>query len=923
MATLAEVLALAWKNQQTGNFSQAEHLYRQVLLADPSQASAHLNLGSTLESQGRLDEAAASYYQALELNPNFTEAYYNLGNAGQNQGRLDQAVACYRQVLLLNPNFVGAHINLGSALQSQGLLDQAVACYRQALRLNPNIAVAHNNLGNALQTQGHSDQAIASYRQALKLNPNYAEAHYNLGNALQSQGQLDEAVAWYRQALLLNPNLAGAHINLGSALQSQGQLDEAVACYRQALRLSPGFTLGHLNLGHALRELGMLDEAVASFQQALRLDPNYAEAHNNLGSVLQSQGRLDEAVASYHQALRLKPNYAEAHNNLGKALQSQGRLDEAVACFRQALILNANFAEAHTNLGGLLHDQGRLDQAAACFRQALLSNANFAGAHTNLGAVLHNQGRLDVAVACYRQALVLNPNFALAHNYLGHALGELGRLDEAVACCRRALQLEPDNPGVLCKLVHQLQQLCLWADLGDLGMQVIAAVGRNAARGSDAVVDPFLFLALPTSTTARQQHQCARQWVEQRLRLVRGPRSEVPSRDTGHRTSDIAHRTSDVGHHRITVGYLSADFHEHPIANLIPELIEKHQRQHFAVFGYSLGPDDGSPIRRRLAKAFDRFVDLKDAAFLAAARRVQADDVDILVDLTGYTGPARTQILALRPAPLQVNYLGYPGTMAAPFVDYILVDDFVVPPEQQPFFTEKLVHLPGCYQVNDSQREIAAHTPSPAECGLPKSGFIFCCFNNNFKITPAMFEVWMRLLNTVPGSVLWLLEDNPVAPVNLRREAEARGVAAERLVFAPRKPLPEHLARHRLANLFLDTFPYNAHTTASDALWAGCPLLTMAGQTFPSRVAGSLLRSIGLPELITTSLQEYEKMALRLAQNADFLNDLRARLQANRKTSRLFDGGQFARSLEQAFVTMWEIYTCGEEPRGFTVPTRD
>ena len=303
--------------------------------------------------------------------------------------------------------------------------------------------------------------------------------------------------------------------------------------------------------------------------------------------------------------------------------------------------------------------------------------------------------------------------------------------------------------------------------------------------------------------------------------------------------------------------------------------------------------------------------------------RIAADGVDILVDLKGYTQDARTQILAFRPAPIQVNYLGYPGTMGAPFMDYILVDDFVVPPDQQPFFTEKLVHLPGCYQVNDSQREISPQTPSRAECGLPEKGFVFCCFNNSYKITPEMFDVWMGLLKAVPGSVLWLLEGNRFVPANLCREAEARGVAAERLVFAPRKPLPEHLARHRLADLFLDTFPVNAHTTASDALWAGCPVLTLAGETFVSRVAGSLLRTVGLPELVTTSLEDYQAMALRLARDPELLAHVRARLEANRKNCPLFDGGQFARNLEKAYATMWDTYAARRETADFSSNRRE
>jgi len=781
---------------------------------------------------------------------------------------------------------VVAHFNLGVALQSQGRLHDAVACYQKALGLNPNFAEAHNNLGLAQRKLGLLDAAVASYHQALRLNPNFAEAHNNLGNALQNQHRFEEALASYHRALQLKPNYAEAHNNLGFALQSQNRLEEALASYHRALGLNSNFAEAHYNVGNALQSQGRLDEALASYRRALQLNPNLYGAHYNLGNVLQSQGQLDEAAAAYHQALRLNPNFAEAHSNLGSALQSQGRLEEAVACYRQALLLKPDFAEANNNLGLTLAELDRMDEAVACFRRVVQLKPDFADAHANLAGGLREQGQVVEAIACYR----------------------------------RAVQLEPSNPAVLAQLVSQLQQLCLWDHLGDLARRVIETVAIDAVRGSAAAAYPFMFLALPIATTAHQHLQCARRWVEQRLRLVRSPKSEVRSQDMGLRTSDFGLRTSDFGLRKITVGYVSADFHEHPIAHLIPELLEKHDRERFAIFGYSYGPDDGSSSRRRLAKACDRFVELRGASYMEAARRIEADEVDILVDLTGYTKQARTQILALRPAPIQVNYLGYPGTMAAPFIDYILVDDFIVPPDQQPYFTEKLVHLPGCYQVNDSQRQIADHTPSRAECGLPEAGFVFCCFNNTYKITPEIFEVWMGLLKTVPESVLWLLQDNPFAPANLRKEAGTQGVTSDRLVFAPRLPLAEHLARHRLADLFLDTASYNAHVTASDALWAGCPVLTISGQTFPSRVAGSLLRTIGLPELITTSLQQYQELALSLARDANRLDDLRARLQANRKASRLFDGGQVARRIEEAFLTMWKLHTSGEEPRAFTVP---
>jgi predicted O-linked N-acetylglucosamine transferase (SPINDLY family) len=890
-----------------GKLDESIVCFRRALGLKPDFVEAHNNLGTALQDQGRLDEASACYRRAIELDPRYAEAYNNLGNVLKDQGKLDEAADSCRRALQLKPDFAQAHYNLGLALQKQGRLDEAVACYRRALDLRPQHAEARFDLGNALQQQGNLDEAVACYRRVLELKPDFAPTHNNLGTVFKKRGKLDEAIACYRRALELWPGCVEAHNNLGLAFQDREKFDDAVACYHQALQRAPHFVEAHYNLGNALQQQGKLDDAIACYRRALQLKPDYAGVHNNLGTAFKEQRKLDEAIACYRRAVELKPDFAEAHHNLGIAFKEQGKLDNAAACVRQAMQLKPDYALPRNTLGAFFKDQGKLDEAIACYRRALELKPDFAEAYNNLGAAFKDQGKLDDAIACFRRALDLKPDYHDTQNNLGTALEGQGKLDEAVACYRRALELKPDNRAVLAALIHQLQHACRWSDLKDLCPRLIGSLERQREPGPAFAPSPFSFLTMPIPTSSRQQLLCARDWAGQQWKTesVMGcPR--VLGRPP-------------VAKSKLTVGYLSADFQAHATAYLIAELFEKHDHTRFSVFGYSFGPDDGSAMRRRLVNAFDRFVDVKDASFLDAAERIAADEVDILVDLKGYTTDSRTQILAFRPAPIQVNYLGYPGTMGASFMDYILVDDFVVPADQQPFFSEKLVHLPGCYQVNDSQREISSHTPSRAECGLPEEGFVFCCFNNSYKITPEMFTVWMELLKAVPRSVLGLLEGNRFSPANLRREAEARQVAAQRLVFAPRCPMPEHLARYRSADLFLDAFPVNAHTTASDALWAGCPVLTMAGETFVSRVAGSLLRTIGLPELVTTSLDEYHAMALRLARDESLLASLRARLEINHKTSRLFDAGRFAKGIEKAYLTMWEIHACGQPPRAFTV----
>jgi protein O-GlcNAc transferase len=376
-------------------------------------------------------------------------------------------------------------------------------------------------------------------------------------------------------------------------------------------------------------------------------------------------------------------------------------------------------------------------------------------------------------------------------------------------------------------------------------------------------------------------------------------------------------------HDRIRIAYVSSDFHEHATAHLIAELIELHDRARFEVIGLSFGIDDGSAVRRRLAQAFDGFLDMPEQSDRAIAAELHAREIDIAVDLKGHTRGSRPEIFAHRPAPIQVSYLGFPGTIGADFLDYVIADPIVLPVSQQPFYTERIVQLPDCYQANDSKRAISAQTPERRAAGLPDAGFVFCCFNNNYKIRRPVFDVWMRLLSEVPGSVLWLLRDTAGVEGNLRREAAARGVDPDRLIFAERCALDVHLARHRLADLFLDTLPYNAHTTASDALWAGLPLVTCQGEAFAGRVAASLLAAVGLPELVTQNLADYEALALRLARDPAMLRSVRDKLAANRSTHPLFDSARFCRHLEAAYLRMWETWQRGEPPQPFRVDAGD
>jgi len=682
-----------------------------------------------------------------------------------------------------------------------------------------------------------------------------------------------------------------------------GMLSDAERMYLDLLAVEPDHAVALHLAGIVAHQTGRHGLAAERIGRALALKPDFAEAHSNLGNVLKALGRLDEALDSYRRALALKPDFAEAHFNLASVQHQLGRLDEAVAAYGRALELRPDYVDALSNLGLALKEQDRPDAALELLRRAIALRPDHAEALSNLGLIHKERNEGEAAIAAFRQAIAANPNHARAHANLGLALEDAGEMEAAAAAHGRALTLDPGFLDPLPNLVHLWRKLCRWDDFAAHDAGLVELVRRRALR-----IPPFIVLG--SGADAAEQLTAARTWAAG----IRPPPGLCLSHDR--------HRPGN-GDGRLHVGYLSVDLRNHPVALLAAELFERHDRDRFHITAYSCGEDDGSDLRRRLERAFDRFVDLCPVDDATAARRIHQDGVQILVDLTGYTTGTRTAILAARPAPVQVNYLGFPGTMGADFMDYIIVDPVVAPMAQQANFSERLVQLPHSYQANDTKRPIAPDRPSRAECGLPDRGFVFCCFNNTFKITPVLFDVWMRLLAGVPGSVLWLFQANDTAVGRLKSEAARRGIEPGRLVFAPRRDLADHLARHDCADLFLDTLPYNAHTTASDALWAGLPVLTCAGQTFAGRVAASLLSAVGLPELITTSLAEYEALALALARDPLRLGGLRRSLRQNRATAPLFDSAGLTRDLEWAYGRMWRTWCDGRPPEGFTVAGKD
>jgi protein O-GlcNAc transferase len=789
---------------------------------------------------------------------------------------------------------------LGEAaeLHGRGRLEEARALYEQVLQRWPDQVEARHKLGVVLIQQGRHEDACAHLRAAVAIKPDWAAAWSHLGLALHAARRDGEALASLDRAISLAPDDADAHNNRGNVLSDLGRLEEALASYDRALALRPHDVAALGNRGVTLHDLGRDAEALASYDRALDLKPDDAKLLDQRGSVLALLGRLDEALASYVKALLAQPDYAPAHYNRGNVLAKLKRYGDALRSYDKAIALAPGQAEAHENRGNALLALKRYEEALASYDRALALAPQSAGARMNRGNALKALRRYEEALADYDAALALAPDAVETLYNRANLLKETKHYREALACYDKARSLQPDHPDAF-GWIDAALHTCDWRRTEG----VIEAVAAELARGRSCVT-PFTLLGL--SDDPALQLQCARNYIA--ASLIAPP--------------EPLWRSERYHHDKLRLAYLSSDFQAHATAFLIAELIERHDRSRFEVHAISFGRDDGSAMRARLRSAFDRFHDVRDRSDEAIARLIRELEIDIAVDLKGYTQDARPDILRYRAAPIQASYLGFPGTMGGDFIDYVIADPVVLPFSEQPFYCEQIVHLPDCYQPNDTKRPIAEPTPTRAEAGLPDTGFVFCSFNNNYKITPAVFEIWMRLLAQVPDSVLWLLRDTEAAEANLRAHAQARGIAPERLIFAERVPLAQHLARHRLADLFLDTLPYSAHTTASDALWAGLPVLTCRGRSFPGRVAASLLQSVGLPELVCANLADYAALALRLATDPRLLGQLRQRLAQNRECAPLFDIDRTRAHIEAAYRRMWDIGQHGP-PQSFAVARLD
>jgi protein O-GlcNAc transferase len=719
-----------------------------------------------------------------------------------------------------------------------------------------------------------------------------SEIHSNLVRAfdLLKKNDFVNAKLIYENILSVDKKNFDALFFLGVILIKFKNYKKARELLEQVVLIKPNFADAYNNIGICLEKLNDLDGAIKNYNLAINNRPNFAEAHNNIAVVFQKLRNFDQAILQYKKAISYKNLYLDAYINLANLFKETKQFEEAIKNYDLAINLNPNLAEVYNNKGNALKEIRKFEEAIKNYDLAINLNPNLAEVYNNKGNALKEIRKFEEAIKNYDLAINLNPNFAEAYFNTATTLQDIKNFEKAVLYFEKALLLDKEIPFCKGYLLHAKMLCCNWSGLNELYKEIYNDVEKNRYSAT-----PFGYQAICDDESNLQK--CAQLYSNKRF-------PEIKNNLFSKKVSK---------NKKIKIGYLCGEFREQATSILMTEVWEKHNKEDFEIIAFDSGWDDKSLRRNRIINAFDKFIDISKVSDLDAAKIIYKEQIDILINLNGFFGTGRPVVFSYRPAGIQINYLGFPGTIGSKYIDYILCDQTVVPLESKKFYNEKIIYLPGSYQANDTKRNISDKKFLREELSLPNESFVFCCFNNNYKITPNMFDVWARLLKKIDNSVLWLIEGNSEATENLKKEVKIRNIDASRLIFAKRMKLEDHLARHKNADLFLDTLPYNAHTTASDSLWAGLPVLTCLGKAFPGRVAASLLRSLDLPELITYSENEYISKAEELALNPEKLTLIKNKLDINKFSQPLFNTELFCRSLESAFKIIFEKHSLGLE----------
>jgi len=740
---------------------------------------------------------------------------------------------------------------------NQQRYDEVYELSKKLITQYPRSVTLWNLLGAASKNLGKIDESIRSFKKVIELNPKYADGHNNLGVVLQEKGDLDESIKYFNKAMSLNPKYSQAYNNAGIVYQKKGKLSLAAKYTKKAIFLNPNYVEAYNNLATINQDQGKLNQAIEYFNKAISLNPSYSEAYYNLGLAFSKLNEFDSAIQSCNKALSLKPNYPEAYNSLAIIMSQKGKLDEAIKLFNKAILLRPNYSEAYFNIGIVFKKQNKLNEALDSYQKAINLKPNYVESFYNIAIIFEEQGKLNKAINYYDKALLIRPDF-----------------DKAQA-----------------QKLHQKAKMCDWKTIQQ-DKELFSKLGINTNH-----IPPFTMLSFedePRNHYLRSKLYAKKKYLQKQI-----PFEKV---------NKISKNK------RLRIGYFSADLQNHATMYLASKIFENYNKEKFEIYVYSFGKHlEHDEVREKLKNSVDVFKDVIDLNDKDIAMLARADRINIAIDLKGYTKNSRTGIFAYRAAPIQINFLGYPGTLGANFFDYIIADLTLIPETKKKFYSEEIIYMPHTYQPTSHSSIISNKIFTKSEMNLPNNSFVFCCFNNNYKISPNEFNIWMRILNKVENSVLWLIGSNKWAKQNLIKEAEKHGISNNRLIFANQISHSDHIARLRLADLFLDTFNINAHTTTTDALWAGIPVITKIGNSFASRVAASLLKAVGLPELVVQNEIEYENLILEIASSPRKLLKIKEILTSNKLSKPLFNFEMYISHLEDAYKQVFENYLKGNK----------
>ncbi|XP_058093447.1 probable UDP-N-acetylglucosamine--peptide N-acetylglucosaminyltransferase SEC isoform X1 [Magnolia sinica] len=918
------LLQLAHQKYKAGNYKQALEHSNAVYEKNPRRTDNLLLLGAIHYQLHDFDTCIAKNEEALHIEPHFAECFGNMANAWKEKGNIDLAIRYYLIAIELRPNFCDAWSNLASAYMRKGRLNEAAQCCRQALALNPRLVDAHSNLGNLMKAQGLVQEAYNCYLEALRIQPTFAIAWSNLAGLFMEAGDLNRALTYYKEAVKLKPTFADAYLNQGNVYKAMGMPQEAIMCYQRALQARPDYAMAYGNLASMYYEQGQLDMAILHYKQAISCDSSFLEAYNNLGNALKDAGRVEEAINCYRSCLAFQPNHPQALTNLGNIYMEWNMISAAATFYKATLAVTTGLSAPFSNLAIIYKQQGNYADAISCYNEVLRIDPLAADGLVNRGNTFKEIGRVSEAIQDYLRAVTIRPNMAEAHANLASAYKDSGHVEAAIKSYKQALLLRPDFPEATCNLLHTLQCVCNWDDRESKFIEVEGIIRRQIKMSVLPSVQPFHAIAYPIDPILALE--ISKKYAAHCSLIA--SRYGLPA---------FTHPTplpvkGDGKNGRLRVGYVSSDFGNHPLSHLMGSVFGMHNRDNVEVFCYALSQNDGTEWRQRIQSETEHFIDVSSMTSDLIARLINEDKIQILVNLNGYTKGARNEIFAMQPAPIQVSYMGFPGTTGATYIDYLVTDEFVSPMRFSHIYSEKLVHLPHCYFVNDYKQKnrdvldpICRH--KRADYGLPEEKFIFACFNQLYKMDPEIFNTWCNILKRVPNSALWLLRFPAAGEMRLRAsfaDAVAQGVRPDQIIFTDVAVKNEHIRRSALADLFLDTPLCNAHTTGTDVLWAGLPMVTLPLEKMATRVAGSLCLATGVgEEMIVSSMKEYEEKAVELAENRPKLQALTNKLKAVRMTCPLFDAARWVRNLERAYFKMWNLYCSGGHPQPFKVSEND